>query len=39
MNFIAIIGIVDSLRQIKNDNSSTLKVRVEKPMLETNDED
>jgi hypothetical protein len=39
MNFIAIIGIVEALIKPQNGEVSTVKIKVEKPFLETNDEE
>ncbi|GHU30514.1 hypothetical protein FACS1894166_00300 [Bacilli bacterium] len=39
MNFIAIIGIVEKLTKLENGEQSTLRVKVEKPFVENEDED
>jgi hypothetical protein len=39
MNFIAIIGIVDKMIKMQKDNLAIIKVKVEKPFIETQDEE
>jgi hypothetical protein len=39
MNFIAIIGIVDKMIKMQENNLAIIKVKVEKPFIETQDEE
>jgi hypothetical protein len=39
MNFIALIGIVEKFAKTNHDDNHKLLIKVEKPYIETNDED